>query len=131
MLQKRIKGCCANLCTNTANQLTTPPRRLRGQKGKEMITKIYACYGILGHEKETVYSVTPSDICDEITVEIPEDMRPYVTMTGDIAVFMPPTAIDSFVPYTLEEVLTSTKDGEPAIMSFGYFRALKQIEGGC
>lgn len=44
MLQKRIKGCCANLCTNIANQLTTPPRRLRGQKGKEMLYTIHTSY---------------------------------------------------------------------------------------
>lgn len=54
-----------------------------------MKTKIYACYGVLGHEKEIVYSVTPTDICDEITVEIPESVKPYVTVTGSIAVVVP------------------------------------------
>lgn len=92
-----------------------------------MKTKIYACYGILGHEKEVIYSVTPSDVCHEITVEIPERLNPYVTMTGSVAIMVPVPAISTMLPYTLEEVLTSTEDGEPALKAFGWYCKLKRI----
>lgn len=39
-----------------------------------METTIYRNYGLLAHEYETIYSVAESEICDEILVEIPEDV---------------------------------------------------------
>lgn len=95
-----------------------------------MKTTIYACYGLTAHEKETVYGVTPTDICDEITVEIPEEMEPYVTMTGSIAVMLPSRMGDKKMPFALEEVLCSTKTGKPAILTseFGSRTALKIID---
>lgn len=95
-----------------------------------MKTKIYACYGTLGHEKEIVYSVTPTDICDEITVEIPENVTPYETVTGSIAVMLPSLIGGKKLPATLEEVLCSTKTGKPAIRTseFGSHIALKVID---
>ncbi len=94
-----------------------------------MKTKIYACYGLTANEKGTVYGVTPTDICDEITVEIPEELEPYETVTGSIAVMLPSRMSEKKLPATLEEVLCSTKDGEPAIRTseFGSHIALQVI----
>ena len=94
-----------------------------------MITKIYACYGLTAHEKETVYGVTPTDICDEITVDIPEELEPYETVTGSIAVMLPNRMGEKKLPFALEEVLCSTKTGKPAIRTSdtGSRTALKVI----
>ena len=40
----RIKERCANLFVNIANQQTIPPRRVRGQKGKEMLYTVHTSY---------------------------------------------------------------------------------------
>lgn len=82
-----------------------------------MKTTIYACYGLTANEHETVYGVTPTDICDEITVEIPEELEPYETVTGSIAVMLPSLMGGKKLPATLEEVLCSTEDGDPAILT--------------
>ena len=74
-----------------------------------MKTKIYACYGILRHEKEIVYSVTPTDICDEITVEIPESVKPYVTVTGSIAVVVPFLTGDTVFPALWKKCYTPAR----------------------
>lgn len=94
-----------------------------------MKTTIYACYGLTAHEKRAVYGVTPTDICDEITVEIPEELEPYKTVTGSIAVMLPSRMGEKKLAYTLEEVLGSTKTGMPAIRTseFGSHIALKVI----
>lgn len=93
-----------------------------------MTTKIYACYGILGHEKETIYSVNPSDICDEITVEIPESLNPYVSVLGDIMVTVPDYWMGKETTYPLYAVLVS-KDGEPTLVTFGWNCKLERVEG--
>ncbi len=82
-----------------------------------MKTTIYACYGLTAHEYETVYGTTPADICDEITVEIPEELEPYETVTGSIAVMLPSRMGGKKMPATLEEVLCSTEDGDPTILA--------------
>lgn len=94
-----------------------------------MKTTIYACYGLTAHEHETVYGTTPADICDEITVEIPEELEPYETVTGSIAVMLPSRMGEKKLPFALEEVLCSTENGEPAIRTseFGSHIALKLI----
>ena len=94
-----------------------------------MKTTIYACYGLLTHEKETVYGVAPTDICDEITVEIPDELEPYVTVTGSIAVMLPSMTGEKKLPAMLEEVLCSTEEGDPAIRTseYGSRTALKVI----
>ena len=95
-----------------------------------MTTNIYACYGLAAHEHETVYGVTPTDICDVITVEIPEELEPYETVTGSIAVMLPSRMSEKKLPATLEEVLCSTKTGKPAIRTSetGSRTALKIID---
>ena len=95
-----------------------------------MKTEIYACYGIFGHEKEIVYSVTPTDICDKITVEIPESVKPYVTVTGGIAVVVPFLTGDTVFPCALEEVLHTGADGEPTLKAFGWYYKLKRVLEG-
>jgi hypothetical protein len=61
-----------------------------------MKTTIYANYGTLAHEKEVVYGTAPSDICDELTVEIP---NAFETADGSIAVEL------SGITYMLSEAL--------------------------
>lgn len=95
-----------------------------------MKTTIYACYGLTAHEHETVYGITPADICDEITVEIPEELEPYETVTGSIAVMLPSRMGEKKLAYMLEEALCSTKTGKPAIRTseFGSHIALNVID---
>lgn len=95
-----------------------------------MKTTIYACYGLTAHEYETVYGTTPADICDEITVEIPEKLEPYETVTGSSAVMLPSLMGGKKMPATLEEVLCSTKTGKPAILTSetGSYTALNVID---
>ena len=93
-----------------------------------MTTKIYACYGILGHEKEVIYSVNPSDICDEITVEIPESLNPYISVSGNIIVTVPDFWNDGETRYLMDVVLVS-KDGEPALETYGWDCKLERVEG--
>lgn len=105
------------------------PEDKKEMEEKTMKTTIYACYGLPTQEKETVYGVTPTDICDEITVEIPEELEPYETVTGSIAVMLPSRMGEKKLAYMLEEVLCSTEDGEPAIRTSetGSRTALKVI----
>lgn len=101
-----------------------------------MKTEIYACYGILGHENEIVYGVIPTDVCEKITIEIPDSLNPYITITGGIAVMMPVPksschkTLYKTLPYMLHEILTS-KDGAPALKAPGYYCRLKVVEEEC
>lgn len=93
-----------------------------------MKTEIYACYGVLGHENEIVYGVTPTDACEKITIEIPESLKPYITITGGVAVMIPAPKSSRYktLPYKLEEILTS-KDGDPAIKAPGYYSRIEIV----
>lgn len=53
-----------------------------------MEVKIYANYGLLSKEKTTVFTVgcPAGDIYDTYFVEIPADLNPYRTVTGEVAV---------------------------------------------
>lgn len=45
-----------------------------------MKTTIYANYGILAHEKQTIYTVVPTDeatVSEPVTIEIPESFKPW------------------------------------------------------
>lgn len=76
-----------------------------------MKTTIYANYGVLAHEKQTVYSTCPiSDVHDKLTVEIPESLNPYTTVMGEIGV----EPADSGC-FGLCEVLTTTRGNCPAV----------------
>lgn len=94
-----------------------------------MTATIYACYGVLGHEKEVFYWTNPiGDICDKISVEIPESMLPYEAEYGGIVVFVPVPGSSTRVPVLLGDILTSTKDGEPALKLIGWCYELKRVE---
>lgn len=92
-----------------------------------MTTTIYACYGVFGHEKEVFYWTYPIDICDKITVEIPESLFPYETKWGEIAVLMPIPNTNMRTEYLLHELLVRTKDGEPALIAYGKTYKLKRV----
>lgn len=93
-----------------------------------MTTKIYACYGILAHEKEVIYHTSPTDICDEITVEIPESLHPYMSIYDEVMVSVCNPVTNRFVVFSLEEILTTTKDGEPALEAFGWLCNLNRLD---
>ena len=73
-----------------------------------MKTKIYANYGVLAHEYQTIYTVSNPHVhatChDIITVEIPDKYQPYITVDESIALIIDGT------PYMLDEVIASTAD---------------------
>ena len=76
-----------------------------------METIIYANYGVLAHEKQTVYSPCPiSDVHDKLTVEIPESLNPYVTVMGEVGI-----EPDNSWCYGLSEALTTTTGKRPAV----------------
>lgn len=76
-------------------------------------TTIYANYGVLAHDKETVFTATAphahADFAEKITVIIPDQYEPYETQSGEVALSVP----NGFNPYLLSEVLVSGKDGGP------------------
>lgn len=67
---------------------------------------IYANYGLLGHEKETVCHTANSAISDALTVEIPETLAPYMAVCG-IAVMLPVNGKPA--PYRLNDVLAADR----------------------
>lgn len=67
---------------------------------------IYANYGLLGHEKETIYHTANSAISDALTVEIPEALAPYMAV-GGLAVMLPVNGKPT--PYWLNEVLRADR----------------------
>jgi hypothetical protein len=72
-----------------------------------MIVKIYANYGVLAHEKETVYTTAPHEyatVSEPVTVTIPESVTPRENEAGEIIVTLDGTA------YLLCEVLTNAGD---------------------
>ena len=76
-----------------------------------MKTIIYANYGVLAHEKQTVYTTAPiSDVYDKLTVEIPTRLNPYITVMDEVGI-EPEKAMCN----GLSEVLTTTKGNRPAI----------------
>lgn len=79
-----------------------------------MYIDLYANYGILAHEKETIFTVgNPSGaaVCyDKYSAEIPQALNPYVTASGSIAI-QPKDA----TPYLLREALLTTAGGAPAL----------------
>ena len=76
-----------------------------------MKTTIYANYGVLAHEKQTVYSTSPiSDVYDKLTVEIPATLNPYTTMMDEVGI-----EPDNAMCNGLSEVLTTTTGKRPAV----------------
>lgn len=75
---------------------------------------IYANYGVLAHEYQTIYTVTAphaNATCHETcTVSIPDGYKPYETAHGDIALTI------GNRDYLLSEILASTKTGAPCLI---------------
>lgn len=74
-----------------------------------MTTTIYRNYGVLAHEKQNVYATYPSEINDEIEVEIPEELNPYETESGEICI--KPESSDF---HLIRDVICS-RTGKPAV----------------
>ena len=71
-----------------------------------MIVKIYANYGVLAHEKETVYTIAPHEhatLSEPILIDLPASVNPRENAAGEILVDLNET------PYLLSEVLGGRK----------------------
>lgn len=87
---------------------------LPGRKETKMIVKIYANYGVLAHEKETVYTTAPHEhatLSEPVTVTIPDSLNPCTNEAGEILVTLDGTV------YRLFEVLANAGD-KPVIRWF-------------
>lgn len=72
------------------------------------VIKIYANYGVLSHEKETVYTYSSkqSEFCDEMYIEIPEGFKVYNHEDGiDIIL-----STDEGYDYAVDELLKNVGD---------------------
>lgn len=79
-----------------------------------MLTKIYANYGVLAHEKETVYTTVPHEsatLSEPIIIDLPASANPRENAFGEILVDLNETT------YLLSEVLTGT-NGDVALRWF-------------
>lgn len=80
-------------------------------ESKPMKTTIYANYGVLAHEYQTIYTVTAphghAKVSEQVIVEIPDDFKPYHNEAGEVVVNVPGMPW----PYMLGEVLAAV-DGE-------------------
>ena len=77
-----------------------------------MKTTIYANYGLLAHEKQTVFSVVPrGEVYDKLTVDIPESLHPYVTAALEEVGIEP----DNSYAALLSDSLTCRPGGKPAV----------------
>ena len=79
-----------------------------------MLTKIYANYGVLAHEKETVYTTVPHEHAthsEPIVIDLPASVNPGENEAGEILVELNGTT------YLLSEVLSGTK-GDVALKWF-------------
>lgn len=79
-----------------------------------MKATIYANYGVLAHEYQTIYTASAphchATVSDKLEIEIPEEFNPYLNDTEDIVITIPGMPW----PYRLEEVIGDA-DGFPAI----------------
>ncbi len=80
------------------------------------IIKIYANYGVLAHEKTTVYTYAnnASEIYDEIYIEIPEGFKVYEQADG-IGIIL---SADKGYDYTVDDLLRNV-GGTPAFVYVG------------
>ena len=55
-----------------------------------MEVKIYANYGVLAHEKQTIYSCScphhQADYSEKVTVKIPDELNPYIDKNGFVCI---------------------------------------------
>lgn len=79
-----------------------------------MIVKVYANYGVLAHEKETVYTTAPHEyatLSEPILIDLPASVNPRENAFGEILVDL------SGMTYLLFEVLNGAK-GDVALKWF-------------
>ena len=79
-----------------------------------MITTIYANYGVLAHEYQTVYTTAPHEHAvtfEKIAIEIPDSFNPYYNYLDEIVIRIP----GSPWPHMLSEVLTTVKGKLPGM----------------
>lgn len=79
-----------------------------------MIVKIYANYGVLAHEKETVYTTVPHEhatLSEPVLIDLPASVNPRENAAGEILVDL------NGMPYLLSEVLGGRK-GDVALKWF-------------
>lgn len=80
-----------------------------------MKATIFANYGVLAHEYQTIYTATAphrhTKVSEQITVEIPDSFQPHISASGEIVLH-----VDGMPwPYTLDELLTTTTGKIPAL----------------
>ena len=83
-----------------------------------MDVMIYDNYGVLAHEKQHVYTTAPEStavISEPFYIILPEDLHPYLTEAGEVALSVP----DGFNPYLLRELLATAPDGMPILSYIG------------
>lgn len=79
-----------------------------------MIVEIYANYGVLAHEKETVYTTAPHEhatLSEPILINLPDSVSPCENFLGETLV-----TLDGKI-YLLSEVLSGRK-GDVALKWF-------------
>lgn len=74
-----------------------------------LMVEMYRNYGILGHEKRPVYSLSPSEICDKVTVYIPNRYQPHWTIEGNVSLSL------SGDRYLLTDVIQTDRNDTPYI----------------
>lgn len=75
---------------------------------------IYDNMGVLGHEKQHVYTTAPAASAswtEPFYIIIPDAMNPYTNESGDIVI----TPSDNSGPWLLSEALETDPDGMPSL----------------
>jgi len=80
-----------------------------------MKATIYSNYGVLAHEKQTIYTADNphmhADFAEKMTVIIPDEYEPYETESGSVALSVP----NGFNPYLLSELLATSSHHKPEL----------------
>lgn len=98
----------------------------REERTESVQITIYAQYGVLSHEGHPVYAVGRSEICDEVTVEIPTELIIGRNAYNDLLLRL------GGMIYPLFEALTNAGD-RPALRWYDpnsgqcYIRPLKEV----
>lgn len=97
-----------------------------------MKTTIYANYGVLAHEYQTIYTANAphchATVSDKLEAEIPDEFKPYLNDAEDIVITIPGMPW----PYMLNEVIGDA-DGSPAICWYdgsNHHKTMLRVVGG-
>ena len=83
-----------------------------------MIATIYVNHGVLAHEKQNIYTTAPEStavVSEPLYIIIPEEMNPYITRGGFVALSVP----NGRNPYLLYELLDADRYGMPILRYIG------------